>query len=155
VNTSRAADLPAENQNRDCLERAHATQLSAKNSSVFYTKALRRRGQSWGNINRGARLEGAGITGSIAAPADFLAGRSAPTLKLIAMPNRRPPSSARAPRANFRERYAALETRRAELVARLATLDQSARRHPGYRRALTLLNNTFRKEKLPQRLAVL
>lgn len=71
------------------------------------------------------------------------------------MPNRRPPSSARAPGANFRERYAALETRRAELVARLAGLDQSARKHPGYKRALTLLNNTFRKEKLSQRLAVL
>ena len=55
----------AENQNRDCLERAHATQLSAKYSSAFYTNALRCRGQSPGNINRGARLERAGITGSI------------------------------------------------------------------------------------------
>jgi len=71
------------------------------------------------------------------------------------MPTRRSPSSTRAPRTNFRERYAALETRRAELVARLAALDQSARNHPGYKRALTLLNNTFRKEKLSQRLAVL
>jgi len=71
------------------------------------------------------------------------------------MPNRQPPSSPRAPRKNFRDRYAALENRRAELVARLTALDQSARRHPGYKRALTLLNNTFRKEKLSQRLAVL
>jgi hypothetical protein len=70
------------------------------------------------------------------------------------MPNRRP-SSARAPGANFRERYAALEARRAELVTRLAGLDPSARSHPGYKRVLTLLNNTFRKEKLSQRLAVL
>ena len=71
------------------------------------------------------------------------------------MPNRRTPSSTRPPRASFRERYTALETRRAELVARLTALDHSARNHPGYRRAFTLLNNTFRKEKLPQRLAVL
>jgi hypothetical protein len=71
------------------------------------------------------------------------------------MPNRRTPSSAPAPRANFRARYSALETRRAELVARLAALDHGARHHPGYRRVLTLLNNTFRKEKLPRRLAVL
>jgi hypothetical protein len=28
-------------------------------------------------------------------------------------------------------------------------------RHPGYKRALTLLNKTFRKEKLSQRLVVL
>ena len=71
------------------------------------------------------------------------------------MPNRRPPSSARAPRASFRERYSALETRRAELVARLKTLDDTARNHPGYKRVLMLLNNTFRKERLPRRLAVL
>ena len=71
------------------------------------------------------------------------------------MPNRRTPSAERPPRGNFRERYTALETRRAELVARLTTLDDDARNHPGYKRAFTLLNNTFRKEKLPQRLAVL
>ena len=71
------------------------------------------------------------------------------------MPTKRSPSSTRAPRTTFRERYTALEARRAELVARLAALDQSARSHPGYKRALTLLNNTFRKEKLTQRLAVL
>jgi hypothetical protein len=71
------------------------------------------------------------------------------------MPNRRMPSSARAPRASFRERYTALEARRTELVARLKTLDDTARNHPGHKRVLTLLNSTFRKEKLPQRLAVL
>ena len=71
------------------------------------------------------------------------------------MPNRRTPSSARQSRATFRERYTALDRRRAELVARLAALDHGARNHPGYRRVLTLLNNTFRKEKLPRRLAVL
>jgi len=71
------------------------------------------------------------------------------------MPTKRSPTSPRARRAPFRERYTELEARRAELVARLAALDQSARSHPGYKRALTLLNNTFRKEKLSQRLAVL
>ena len=91
----------------------------------------------------------------MAAPIVAARGRVRGLLKLIAMANRRPSSSPRAPRASFRERYAALEAQRAELVARLAALDQSARTHPGYKRALTLLNNTFRKEKLPQRLAVL
>jgi hypothetical protein len=57
--------------------------------------------------------------------------------------------------ANFRRRYDELEARRAALVARLAALSEASRRHPGYRRALTLLNETFRKEKLAQRLAVL
>ena len=71
------------------------------------------------------------------------------------MPNRRTPPSARPPRANFRERYTALERRRTELVTRLAALDRNARTHPGYKRVLVLLNNTFRKEKLPRRLAVL
>lgn len=70
------------------------------------------------------------------------------------MPNRRSPST-RAPGANFRERYAALETRRRELIARLTALDAGLQRHPGYERALKLLNQTFRREKLPQRLAVL
>jgi hypothetical protein len=64
----------------------------------------------------------------------------------------RPPSK---PRAHFRERYARLESRRTELVARLASLDESGRRHPAYKRALRLLSGTFRKEKLAQRLAVL
>jgi hypothetical protein len=57
--------------------------------------------------------------------------------------------------ANFRRRYDDLEARRAALVARLKGLSEASRRHPGYRRALTLLNDTFRKEKLAQRLAVL
>ena len=80
--------------------------------------------------------------------------RAAPLLKLIAMPNRQS-SPARAPRPNFRERYAALEKCRTELLGRLSALDVKAHAHPGYRRALKLLNDTFRKEKLPQRLAVL
>jgi len=64
-------------------------------------------------------------------------------------------ASSTSPRANFRKRYAAIETRRAELVARLGALDQRAQDHPGYKRALKLLNNTFCKEKLAQRFAVL
>ena len=31
-------------------------------------------------------------------------------------------------------------------MARLAALDENSQRHPGYKRAHTLLNNTFRKE---------
>jgi len=34
-------------------------------------------------------------------------------------------------------------------------LDEAAQRHPGYKLALKLLNDIYRKEKLPQRLAVL
>jgi hypothetical protein len=58
-------------------------------------------------------------------------------------------------RARFRERYDELEARRVNLIARLGALAGSAQRHPGYKRALTLLNHTFRKSKLAQRLAVL
>jgi hypothetical protein len=55
----------------------------------------------------------------------------------------------------FRARYDAVEAHRAALVARLAALGESGRRHPGYKRALKLLNETFRRSKLAQRLAVL
>jgi hypothetical protein len=58
-------------------------------------------------------------------------------------------------RANFRRRSDELEAHRAALVERLSCLGEAAQRHPGYRRALTLLNETFRKEKVAQRLAVL
>jgi predicted RNA polymerase sigma factor len=58
-------------------------------------------------------------------------------------------------RASFRRRYDELEAHRAALVERLSRLSEAAQRHPGYRRALTLLNETFRREKLAQRLAVL
>lgn len=34
-------------------------------------------------------------------------------------------------------------------------LGANGQQHPGYKRALKLLNDTFRKSKLPQRLAVL
>ncbi len=75
------------------------------------------------------------------------------------MATRRPPASRPAasppPSGNFRRRYDDLETRRAELVARLRMLGDMAKPHPGYKRALTLLNDTFRKSRLAQRLAVL
>ena len=75
------------------------------------------------------------------------------------MPDRRPPASranASPPsRGNFRQRYDELEAQRAELVARLRMLGENGQRHPGYKRALKLLNDTFRKSKLTQRLAVL
>jgi predicted metal-dependent HD superfamily phosphohydrolase len=41
------------------------------------------------------------------------------------------------------------------LVARLIALGDAARRHAGYRHALKLLNDTFRKSSLAQRLAIL
>lgn len=52
-------------------------------------------------------------------------------------------------------RYDELERRRVELVERLNLLSAAAQRHPGYKRALKLLNDTYRREKLGQRLAVL
>ena len=81
---------------------------------------------------------------------------SALLIELIIMPYR-PPQ--RAPnhqkRQNFRQRYDELEARRAELSARLHLLGETAERHPAYKRALKLLNDIYRREKLPQRLAVL
>ena len=56
---------------------------------------------------------------------------------------------------SFYERYLALEAQRAELVARLHACGEAARRHPGYKHALKLLNNTYRKERAVGRLAVL
>lgn len=58
-------------------------------------------------------------------------------------------------RGEFRQRYADIEMRRIELIDRLRRLSASAQAHPGHKRALTLLNDTFRKSKLAQRLAVL
>lgn len=58
-------------------------------------------------------------------------------------------------RAGFRERYDEIEARRAALVARLTSLGEAAQRHPAYQRAMTLLNATFRRSKLAQRLAIL
>jgi hypothetical protein len=78
------------------------------------------------------------------------------------MPLRRRPGSnidaATAPspkRGDFRQRYADIEARRTELIVRLRALGDTAQVHPGYSRAFKLLNDTFRKSKLAQRLAVL
>ena len=73
------------------------------------------------------------------------------------MPNRNPTNNSptAAPRGDFRQRYDDVENRRSELIDRLNNLGDGARAHPGYKRALKLLNETFRKSKLAQRLAVL
>ena len=75
------------------------------------------------------------------------------------MPNRPPRKPANKdsalPRPNFRQRYDDLESRRSLLVTRLAALGDSGRRQAGYRHALKLLNDTFRKASLGQRLGVL
>jgi hypothetical protein len=59
------------------------------------------------------------------------------------------------PQELFRQRHHELEKRRAELIAHLLVLKETTRSHPGYRRALRLLNNTFSKASLRQRPAVL
>jgi hypothetical protein len=58
-------------------------------------------------------------------------------------------------RVNFRQRYDEIEIRRAKLIARLGTLGEAARQHPGYKRALKLLNDVFRKSSLAQRIGIL
>ncbi len=72
---------------------------------------------------------------------------------------RRRPASSDKPstptRVGFGARYDEIEARRAALVARLTSLGEAGQRHPAYRRAMTLLNATFRRAKLTQRLAVL
>lgn len=75
------------------------------------------------------------------------------------MPSRRPATSrskgSPPARETFRQRYGELEARRERLTDRLRNLGAAAQNHPGYKRALTLLNETFRKSRLGQRLAVL
>jgi hypothetical protein len=74
------------------------------------------------------------------------------------LPHRRPPAApgqSPSSRVGFRQRYDRLEAHRAALIARLTALGEAARRQPGHKRALTLLNDTFRKAKLAQRLAIL
>ncbi len=74
-----------------------------------------------------------------------------PKRRLLASLANKPRTS----RATFRNRYDDLENRRSELMTRLRRLGEIAKPHPGYKRALTLLNDTFRKSRLSQRLAVL
>ena len=57
------------------------------------------------------------------------------------------------PKSSFRQRYVEAERRRAAVLQRLEGLNEAARAHPAYRRAATLLNQTFRKASLAQRLA--
>ena len=79
-------------------------------------------------------------------------------MELINMTRRPDKALPKAPprqRQRFRQRYDELEGRRAELSVRLHQLGESAQRHPGYKRVLKLLNDIYRREKLPQRLAVL
>lgn len=73
------------------------------------------------------------------------------------MPDRRKSKvdAAATPRRSFRRRYEDLEARRAALIARLASLGNAARAHAAYKRSLILLNDTFRRGRLAQRLAVL
>ncbi len=72
------------------------------------------------------------------------------------MPDRRaPPTSPAGRPRTFREKYDELEARRAELCARLRALGRKAEEHSAYKSALKLLNQTYRKEKVARRLAVL
>ena len=57
--------------------------------------------------------------------------------------------------SSFRDRYEAAERRRKQMLDRLNDLPEPARSHPGYRRALTLLNESFRSGRIAQRMAIL
>lgn len=88
----------------------------------------------------------------------MISPQNVPVVQLIAMPRRSTTSPApvkRSARPTFRQRYDDLEGRRAELSARLHLLGEAAQTHPAYKRAQKLLNDIYRREKLPQRLAVL
>jgi hypothetical protein len=55
----------------------------------------------------------------------------------------------------FERRYDEAEQRRRAILARLESLNEKARAHPAYKRALTLLNPIFRKATIAQRGAIL
>jgi hypothetical protein len=63
--------------------------------------------------------------------------------------------AAASPESSFRKRYDDVERVRLEMLQRLEKLDPKARAHPAFKRALILLNQSFRKAKLAQRGAVL
>lgn len=73
------------------------------------------------------------------------------------MPHRRSPAppAKEKPTGTFRQRYDDLEARREALVARLRGMGEPAEKHPAFKRALKLLNDTYRKSRLAQRLAIL
>ena len=60
-----------------------------------------------------------------------------------------------APKQSFRQRFENLEAKREALLARLSVIGDDAKQHPGHRRALTLLNASFRRASVAQRVAVL
>lgn len=60
-----------------------------------------------------------------------------------------------ASKMSFRKRYDELERRRAALIERLNRLGEHGRKHPSSRKAMTLLNQTFRKASIVQRVAIL
>jgi hypothetical protein len=62
---------------------------------------------------------------------------------------------AAADKVSFKQRYDEAEHRRAAILQRLEGLNEAARAHPAYRRTLTLVNQTFRKASVAQRLATL
>ena len=57
------------------------------------------------------------------------------------------------PKSSFHQRYVEAERRRAAVLQRLEGLNEAPRAHPAYRRAATLLNQTFHKASVAQRLA--
>jgi hypothetical protein len=66
-----------------------------------------------------------------------------------------PSPKKKTPAGDFRQRFDDLERQRERLIARLRSMGDRAAAHPGYKRAFTLLNATFRKASLAQRVAVL
>ncbi|MBV9955817.1 MAG: hypothetical protein JOZ70_11255 [Pseudolabrys sp.] len=56
---------------------------------------------------------------------------------------------------NFRKRFNDLDARREKLLARVKALSATTVHHPGHKRALVLLNQTFRRAGLAQRAAIL
>ena len=74
---------------------------------------------------------------------------------MIARVKKRLKGRATALGSSFRDRYEAAERRRKQMLDRLNDLPEPARSHPGYRRALTLLNESFRKGRVAQRVAIL
>ncbi len=72
------------------------------------------------------------------------------------MPNKKPMRiQAHGATPTFRQRYDALEEQRLALINRLQQTGEAGRRHPSARKALTLLNRTFRKATIVQRAAIL
>jgi hypothetical protein len=71
----------------------------------------------------------------------------------------RPPTSVAVPTprtgAGFRKRYDELERQRQVLIDRLTLISGETRGHPACKQAFKLLNETYRRSSLAQRLGVL